>query len=854
MSSIYSFRQFWPHLLSLAIMLIVTMAYFAPVIFNDKVIGSTDLVQAKGMQAEMRQFQGEDGDLPLWTNSMFGGMPTYQILYDGKTLMEPASKTFLLGNVMSVPWPPIFLMMAGFYFLLMVLRTDWRLALPISVAYGMASYHIDLVAAGHMTKLVALGYLAPLAAGALLAFRGRLLLGGATFALITGVQIYANHLQITFYSFIVIGILALVLLIELLRKKQPIAPWGKAVGALALATVLGVAANLGRLWTTYEYTAETIRGQSELTIKGANASGGQNGEDGLSKEYIFQWSYGKLETFNTLIPNFMGGSSGIALAQKEDSETLKVLRTVQDPNTAQQLASAARQYWGEQPFTGGPIYFGAVMWLLFFIGCFLVRGPTKVWLIAATIFTLMLAWGDNFKILNYFLVDYVPMFNKFRAVTMAMGLTQFTMLLLGVLGLREVFRTERPLAERKRGVLLGGAVAAGLVLLGLVLSYVLDLSSEYERSGFPQELLEAMSTDRAALLRSDALRSLLFVGLGLGAIYAFIARKISAVMAVILVGLFAVVDQWGIALRFLSAEDFTDPEAVTANFEPSPADKAILQDETSHYRVANLASGNPFSDALTSMHHRHVGGYHAAKLMRYNELIEYLISPGEYRHLYNMMNVKYFITDPNGRPQINPEALGNAWFVDALEIVPTVDAEYAGIKDFDPATTALVAQPYAEGLSGFDPDPSGASIELTDYHPDRLTYRYSASSEQFAVFSEVYYPADKGWQVYLDGERYDDFTKVNFVLRGLTLPAGQDRELKMVFEPTSYYTGETIALIASILVLLGFFAALFFFFKNNKQDISPENLPPMERTVEGTGKVLPADKKTTTKTVRRRRR
>ena len=854
MASIYSFRQFWPHLLSLAIMLIVTMAYFAPVIFEDKVVGSSDLMQAKGMQAEMRKFADEDGDYPLWTNGMFGGMPTYQILYDGKTLMEPANKTFLLGNVMSVPWPPIFLMMAGFYFLLMVMRTDWRLALPISLAYGIASYHIDLVAAGHMTKLVALAYLAPLVAGALLAFRGRLLLGGATFALITGVQIYANHLQITFYSFIVIGILALVLLIELLRNKKPLAPWGKAVGVLALATLLGVAANLGRLWTTYEYTAETIRGTSELTNKGAGASGGQNGEDGLSKEYIFQWSYGKLESFNTLIPNFMGGSSSIALAQDQDSETLKALRTLQDPNAAQQLASAARQYWGDQPFTGGPIYFGAVMWLLFFIGCFLVRGPTKIWLIAATVFTLMLSWGDNFKILNYFLVDYVPMFNKFRAVTMVLGITQFTMLLLGVLGLREVFRSERPLAERKRGVLFGGAVAAGLVLLGLLLSFMLDFSTEREVSGFPRELLEAMRADRAALLRADALRSLLFVGLGLGAIYAFVERKVSAVMAVILVGLFATVDQWGIARRFLSSEEFNERSAVTANFAPSAADQAILQDPDPHYRVANLGSGNLFSNAFTSLHHRHIGGYHAAKLMRFNEMIDYLASPGEHRHLYNMMNVKYFITDPNGRPQINPEALGNAWFVDRVEVVPTVDEEYAQIKSFDPATTALVAQTYAEGLTGFDPDPGGASIELTSYHPDELVYRYSAPTDQLAVFSEVYYPADKGWQVYLDGERFDDYTKVDFILRGLKLPAGQNRELKMVFEPKSYYTGETVALIASILVLLGFFVAWFFFFRNNKRDISPENLPAMERTVEGTGKVARTENKPATKSTRRRKR
>ena len=835
-------KSFLPHLIALAVMLFVTVVYFAPAVFGNKRVGSSDITQARGMQAEMRQYRNEDGTYPLWTNGMFGGMPTYQLQYETQSLMEPANKTMLLGNVMSVPWPPIFLMMAGFYFLLLVLRTDWRLAAPISVAYGIAAGHIDLVAAGHMTKLVALAYLAPIVASALLTLRGRYLLGGALFAFFVGCQIFANHLQITFYTYLVLLILGVVHLVNAFKTEQT-ARVLKAAGVLLVATLLAVASNIGRLWTTYEYTAETIRGTSELTTKSANASGGANGQDGLSKNYIFQWSYGKLETFNTLVPNFMGGSSSDFFVQEADSESLRALQRLNNPEAANQLARATSHYWGNQPFTGGPVYFGAVMWLLFFVGCFLVRGPARVWLVAATVFTLMLAWGDNFKILNYFLIDYVPMFNKFRAVTMVLGITQFTVLFLGVLGLREVFNEALPLPERRRGVLLGGAVAAGLVVLALLLSFTLDFASDAERAAnLPADLRNALAADRAALLRADAWRSLLFVGLGLGTLYLFIARKLSALVAVLLVGVFATVDHWGIAKRYLATDDFQEVANVEAALQPSEVDRAIQQDPDPHYRVADPARG--FSYALTSLHHKAIGGYHAAKLMRFNEFINYLADPNTYRHLYDLMNVKYFIT-PQG-PQRNPGALGNAWFVDRIEVVPTVDAEYAAIADFDPGAVALVAQPYADGLANFQPQPdSAAQIRLTSYHPDTLRYAYTANSEQFAVFSEVYYPPTKGWTVLLDGQPYDAFTKVNFIARGLKLPAGQ-HTVEMIFAPRSYATGETIALLASVLVLLALIAGLVLYFRTPPKNISPETLPRLERTVAGTGNLPSAKAKPTT--------
>ena len=834
-------KNYFPHLLSLGIMLLVTVAYFSPVVFGDKQVGSSDILQSRGMQAEMRKFKQADGTYPLWTNGMFGGMPTYQLQYETKSLMAPANKTLLLGNYMAKPWPPIFLMMAGCYFLLLVLRTDWRLAAPLSIAYGIAASHIDLVAAGHMTKLVALSYVAPIIASALLTLRGRLLLGGALFAFFVGVQIYANHLQITFYTYLVLLIMGLVYLVRGF-KDGTVAMVGKAAGVLLLATVLAVSTSAGRLWTTYEYTAETIRGESELTTKPADSFGGNKGEDGLTKSYIFQWSYGKLETLNTLIPNFMGGSSSELFVQDTDSESYRVLTRL-DPQQANQLARATPHYYGNQPFTGGPVYLGAVMWLLFFIGCFLVRGPSRVWLIAATIFTIMLAWGDNFKLLNYFLVDYVPMFNKFRAVTMVLGITQFTVMLLGVLGLREVFNLKRPLAERQRGVLLGGAVTAGLVLVALLISFSTNLLSERELAiNLPAELSKALQADRASLIRADVMRTLLFIGLALGAIFLFLKQKLGAVMTVILVGLFAIVDQWGVSKRFLGNDDFNERTNVNAQLQPSDVDKAILQDPDPHYRVADPSKG--FSYALTSLHHKTIGGYHAAKLMRFNEMVPYFSDPNTYRHLYDMMNVKYFIT-PNG-PQRNPSAEGNAWFVDRLQIVPTVDAEFEAIRDFDPSTTAIVALPYADGLTTFQPTPdSTARIQLIGYHPDTLRYRYNAASEQFAVFSEVYYPPNKGWTVLLDGQAYDGFTKANFLARGLKVPAG-NHTITMIFAPKSYFTGETIALISSLLVLLLLIGGLVLYFRNSPPDHSPENLPKLEKTV-------PAARPVKTKRTKRKR-
>ena len=818
-----SLKNLWPHAVALLAFFLATAIYFSPMVFGDKVLNQGDLQQVNGMKTEMNQYRNDDGTFPLWTNSMFSGMPTYQISYYSKSPVKTASKITLLGNVMGVPWPPIFFMMVGMYLLLMTLGVDWRIGIAGSIGYGLAANHMDLAEAGHMTKLVAIAYLPGLLAGVLLAFRGKLLIGGALTALFMALEVYANHFQITYYFFLLLAVLGIIFLVNAV-KTNTLPQFGKAVGVLAIAVLLGVASNLGKLWTTYEYAAETIRGKSELSaaVKGDNGYGRAKGEAGLSKDYMFNWSYGKLETFNLIIPNYLGGSSTKLFFQDEQSDTYKVLRSM-DPQQANQLIRATGQYWGDQPFTGGPVYLGAVLFFLFFMGCFLVKGPLRTWTIIGTVLMIFFAWGKNFEAFNFFMADYLPKYSSFRAVTMALGVANFLMALLGILGIQAFFDKTHELDERKRGMLLGGAVTTGLIVLGILIGFTLEYSTARE-AALPGPLLEALKSDRAALLMDDALRSLLFVGLSVGLLWFWTRSKFNATLAVLALGLLFTADNWGIARRFIDSEDFVTARQYRSNVQPAAADQQVLSDKDPHYRVADFRR-NPYSNAFTSFHHKSIGGYHAAKLMRYQELINtYLTDPNTYPKLFDMFNAKYFIISDE-QAQRNPNALGNAWFVQNFKILPDADAEFTGLATLDPKITALVNQEYAASLDGLtiQPDPS-ARIALTSYHPDELVYTYSANSEQLAVFSEVYYPPSKGWSVYLNGEPYNDYIKANFAVRALRLPPGQNQELRMVFEPQAYYAGETIATISFILVLLAFFAALYLYFKDRGIRF-PENLP-----------------------------
>ncbi len=809
-----SIRKLLPHLLAYFFLLAVAFIRFAPAVFEGKQLSQSDNIQALGMQTEARAIHEQTGEWPLWTNSMFAGMPVYQILYPTTSLIKPVFKALLLGNGMAPPHTGLLLLMAGMYLLLVVMRVDWRLAIVGALGFGLAANHMALFEAGHSTKLIATAYMGPVLAGIILTYRGKWWLGGGLTALFTGLQVYANHVQITYYFFLTLAVFGVVFLVDAIRKKT-LNNFIKASAIVLLGVIIGAATSTGRLLTTKEYAAETIRGKSELTQKSGSSGSTAAEGGGLSKDYAFGWSYGVLETWNLLIPNFAGGSSGESFASDPSSKTIQALRQMQSVEEATSLAQQTTHYWGDQPFTGGPVYMGAALILLFFLGMFFLFHKNKplFWFSAVSVaLTIMLAWGKNFSALNYFLFDYFPLFNKFRAVTMALGITNFYIVFVGILGLHHLLSSGTDADLKKKAVVNAGLITGGLVVLGLLLSFMLD----YQKTGenFPAQLAAAVAEDRAALLRADALRSLLFVALAFGALWLYALGKLKSLVTMITVGAIAVIDIWGVGTRFINSDDFIDSTQKRSIVAATAADEQIKKDPDPHYRVADFRR-NPFANALTSYHHKSMGGYHAAKLMRYQELIErYLGDPGTYRHIYGMFNCKYFITQ-NDQVLPNEDALGNAWFVRDIQTVANGDEEIAALAGLNPRTTVVVQKPIAdEHLANFRMNyDSAAAIRLTHYHPDTMIYTYNAAADQLAVFSEVFYPPSKGWSLYIDGQKNGDIFKADFTLRAAVLPAGR-HEVKMIFEPATYYNGERVSLIASIVAILLAAFGIYWFARN----------------------------------------
>lgn len=793
-------KQLLPHVAAYFILMAVAFIRFAPITFEGKTLLQSDNLQAMGMSMETRKIAEKTGESPLWTNAAFSGMPVYQILYPTQNAIKYVAKTFQLGNNMAAPHTGLLLMMAGMYLLLVVLGADWRISIVGAIGFGFAANHFALFEAGHSTKIISMAYMAPMLAGILLTFRGKYWLGGGLTALFTALQLFANHVQITYYFFLTMLVFGVVFLVDAILKGT-IQRFATAAGITVVAILLAAGTNAGRLMTTKEYADETIRGKSELADKQSSSGSNAQQGGGLSKEYAFaDWSYGVAETYNLLIPNFMGGSSSLGFASDPNSATIAALRKMKSMEEAQQLAQQATHYWGAQRFTSSPFYLGAAFVFLFFLGAFLVKHPLKWYCVAALPLTFMIAWGDHFKLFNYFLFDHFPMYNKFRDVKMVLGVAEMLVVLLGMLGLQAFFDKKTDPKQRQLALYLSGGITVGLVLLGLVVGNALNFMKPGEN--YPAEVAAAVAQDRAGLLQADALRSLLFVALGFGLLWAVSKFRLPALVGVLAVGLVAVMDVWGVGLRNLSSDDFVSQQQKNDITRPGKADEEILKDTDPHFRVADFRRGSPFQNALTGYHHKSVGGYHAAKLMRYQELIENqaMNDPAKSQLLYGMLNTKYFINQ-NDQALTNPSACGNAWFVKEYQVVPDGDAEIAALTDLRPKEKAVVQQSFAAGLNGFTPNfDSTATIKLTRYHPDTLTYSYSATSDQLAVFSEIYYPPSKGWAMYLDGKKTDDFIKANFLLRAAKLPAGQ-HELKMVFAPASYKTGELISLVFSLIVI-----------------------------------------------------
>jgi hypothetical protein len=795
-------KSILPHLYAIGIFFILTAIYFLP-LFQGKVIEQHDINMHKGMSKEIADYRVKNnGAEPLWTNSMFSGMPAYQI-----SVIYASNLVNHIQNVMMkvIPHPAtaIFLLMTGFYLLFITLGINNWIAIACALGGSFISYHFGSLAAGHNSKAYAIAYMAPTIAGILMAYRGKLLVGGALTALALSLQIASNHVQITYYLMLIILILGISQLIFAIKEGK-IVDFSKATGILLISAILAIGPNITNLLLTYEYGKYTIRGKSELTEKAAQS-------DGLDKDYALQYSYGKLESLTFLVPNFMGGGSVSSLDRK--SETYKVLR-----NNGADADSFIRQvplYWGNQPFVASPVYIGAIICFLFVIGMFIVDNRLKWWLFAATVLAIMLAWGRNLMWFTDFFFYYFPFYNKFRAVSMTLVIIQITMPIMAALALNEFLLKSKNDATIKKGLMysfyiVGGLLAVFMLIPGVLFDFAGDVDEQLAQ--YPGWLMEAIRADRKSLLQADALRSMFFVASTFGLLWVYALGKINNVIIYIsMIGLL-LADGWIVDKRYLNSDNFKRKPAENRAIEPTEADLYILQDKDPNYRVFNL-SVSPFNDASTSYFHKSIGGYHGAKLKRYQELIENQISKNN-QSVLNMLNTRYYIFDDKktGRkiPQRNPDALGNAWFVNTIKMVENADEEIKALDEFNPKMECFIDKRFEENVKGLTINPdSAASIILTLYEPNKLVYESNTSSEQLAVFSEIYY--EKGWNAYIDGNLTPHF-RTNYVLRAMRIPAGK-HTIEYRFEPALYATGEQIALISSILLFLFVGVALFIEFK-----------------------------------------
>jgi hypothetical protein len=837
-----------PHLIAAAVLLIIAGAYYSPSL-SGKVLNQSDNVQALGMQREINEVRKETGEHPLWTNTMFGGMPVYQVhLPQGNNYTSYIAKIFFLGGNMFSQFRIMFVMMIMFYILMVAMGVDWRIGLIGAIAYGMATNHVVLTEAGHTTKLITMAYLPPTLAGVILAFRGKYLAGFVMTALFLSLQILANHIQVTYYFFLALFFYGVFEFFKSLKAKE-LPHFAKAVAVLVVAGLIGIGTNTARLWTTYEYVDETIRGQSELVESGQYSQGSSTNKEGegLSKDYIFGWSYGISETFTVLVPDYMGRASGNLVVDgkgqlRKDTESALAFQREVNPKLQQagadaqqlqqQVIRAANPFRGDVPFTSGPIYFGAIICFLFVLGLILVQGPMKWWLLTATILMAMLGWGRNFGALNFFLYEHFPMFNKFRAVMMALGVGQLFVTVLAILGLKElVFNSDIAKTAKSKAVLMAGGITGGLCLLlylGGAMGFINFASPKDPEilSQFPQ-FMSAIYADRAAMLQSDALRSFMFILGAAAALWVMATERLKWSYAVIIVGVLVLVDFWGVDRRFIKNEDFKTKLQQSAQVQARPVDLTIQKDPELHYRVWDLSGfggQDPFRSAFPSYFHNSMGGYHAAKLMRFQDLCEHYLfnmNPTANQNILGMFNTKYFImTDPQTQqPRVytNPSAAGSSWFVRDYEIVENADAEMKALGTLDPRFKAVIDKKHASYLEGLVMDSTitaGDNITMTSYSPDKMVYNVKASKERLAMFGEIYYPPSKGWNLYVDGKKQDlAFIKANYAIRAARIPAGE-YQVEMRFEPKSFYTGKTIALICSLLVFLALGYFLFLSYKD----------------------------------------
>ena len=827
---------------SLILFIAIALIYTNPV-FQGKEIIQHDIVQYKGGAKELLDYRAKNGEETYWSDAMFGGMPTYQTgaQFRGDIIKHVDNAL----NFLPKPANYLFLLFAGFFLLGMTAVRNWKYALLGATFFGLSTYFYIIISAGHNGKVHTIAYFAPLLAGILLVYiRKKYLLGFAVTTLFMGLQIAANHFQMTYYLFIGIGFLFLSELIRVLLKKSDWKHFGISSGVLALAFLLGIGMNSQRLLANREYAEETVRGKQILEDEKQNHAS----KDGMNRDAMLMWSYGKLETLNLFIPRIYGGSS-----QEKGSDRImqNIQDLVQENATSQEEVDnimkgfSSPTYWGEQPGTAGPAYQGAVVCLLAFLGFFFAPKKYKYWILGASVLTIMLAWGSNFLIVSDLFIDFVPLYNKFRAPSSILVVVELLFPLIAIVGLYSFFNNKNLTTEYKQKVLIyaGGGVLAFLLLILIFGKSLLGFYTETEKRYLPPYLLDYLIDERYGMFREDSIKAIFYVGAVLGVLFLTMKQKLTQNIALIIIGAVSFFDLWSVNKRYLNNDNFVDKEFVQEPFVTEVSDYLIekagdntevqrllaqaemnktlsilTEKDKGHYRIFNSIT-SPFNETTTSYFKSSVGGYHAVKLRRYDDLINEYFSETDNKktlNILNMLNTKYILLGSLQEPraEINPNANGNAWFVSDIQFVKTPNEEIKAVGEIDNKKTAVVSvedQKYFEGKN-LQSD-STAVIELKNYLPNQLEFKTQSKTPQLAVFSEIYYP--KGWKMLLDGKEVP-YIKANYLLRAVFVPAG-NHEVRMVFEPEVIEKGKMISMSAfGIFLLLSVGGFLKFRRKNTK--------------------------------------
>jgi hypothetical protein len=807
------------HLIIIAGFVALALAYMNPIL-DGKMLSQNDMTQYQGIKQELKNYHEETGEYSQWTNSQFSGMPAFHVGPTGakKTIFSHISRVFRLGISYNSPISTLLLYLFCFYILMLSLRlSPWVSAIG-AIAFAFSSYNIIILEVGHINKAYAIAFMPLVISGILYTYRGKYLVGGLLFMLGLGLELGSNHLQITYYLLLVSLIIVLSKLVFAIKEKMA-GDFMKASAVLLVAAILALLPNFSSLWTNYEISKQSTRGKPELTM------GKENQTSGLERDYALSWSYGKVETFSLMIPNMTGGKTGALGAHDKAMEKVS-------PQLKETIATQ-NQYWGAKASTSGDNYSGAIVVFFFVLGLLLIKGPMRWWIILSSLLSITLAWGNNFPALSHFFLDHVPLYNKFRTVEMTLIIVCFNIPLMAFLMLDRLLKEPDLITQHKKQVLIAFGLTGGLSLLFFLFPGIFSFYTSQEQQVFNQQLsganaqyanqfrqfMSELEAARIHLFRHDAFRSFLLISAAFGMTWFYATKKLKLTWFLAGLALLITAEMWMIDRRYLNEDNFITKRQQSTNIASTQADDLILQDPDEHFRVANLTK-SPWQDGTSSYYHKSIGGYHGAKLRRYQDLIAGYLSPGlqniievlnkrpsqmqvdsvlAAQQVLNMINTKYFILNPASKPLVNPSAMGHGWLVDDFKVVPDADQEYLSLATNDLSRIAVVDERFSDLLTDeLKHAGSKGTVELSKYKPNHMTYEVSAEKRSLVVFSDIYY--EGGWHAFIDGEAVPHL-RANYILRALPVEAGTHTvEFKFIFRP--FELGEKVSMAGSVLVLL----------------------------------------------------